>query len=1264
MDSASDDSTEVQAQPGQLKSGATTPGDGYSSDEDKSPTRPGSFLRSVKDKLKNRGEKEKRSGTTGADNAGASAAAPRPPPGFSGPPVHAPPGTAQYAQLHPPRPAKMVQIVSLYLERQFGQIENGDPNSDLVPTRLLPLDIAQTPHITTADCVMTQIWRDATLQLIRNGSMTHGELVNAYNLLGLAPIYADKDPNASAMWQDSEAFMDSPAPPWSPIEPRAEENPGSTEPLPPGTDLHDNADDQLRNKLAATQEKMRRLEIALAAERDRVQVGHRRQQELQGEAGQAIIYKEQRDQYKGERDEFQDRLDQFNRFEDDGQFYGSGAARFSSNPRHPRNTRQACYDARRARRDSYDSQQEERSRPGARAQAEHGRRSPSASPDREEPPSPWRPRPYREQTRSASRDARSQSSRRSSPDSRSTSRHRHEGSSRSHRRSSSGPRVTFDPRGSLRDDQFHHLHDARPDADERRRLREDRRREEEERERRPYLKTHESKALDSALFTATRLFKKAEKNSKIPDFPADTVVKMVNRATELYIELEAQFGARLETDKQKKDYDYLSRLVVKLGAYTPRARGERAKAPQWDGQSATLGRHLDRIDKVCRTFHEDDSKLSWLESSLNRSSKKAISHCKTYEAARDILYQMATNSESIIANCRNQLTSLPIPSTLAEEEANLARAVNILGMANSADPKFRLTCDDATRAFQLFLKDGRSIHLGRLQDIKREAEYNQGTDMPNVAVPVREYINYIRNEARRYNAVMAADPRVEANVVSARPVALNPGEGSGRRHAQGKPAPKAAAQHTREPKPRSANGQFTKENNKKCIFCFTHSHSEHQYYNCVAICSLAKDKKPVPKDMCKSCLKLPAGPGCANDHCCSELSSSGRPLDYRCQRCGIHRLIGTCTRCLGIAEKTKARLSKKGSETNVRAVHVIPATTTVNRVVANNAVLGSTITPTEVVKVAVKNGKVVNAVLLYDSQAESTLFSPSLMQICETRVEYEPLTVCGVGAKTKHDTTTIATAHILGRGQKYKIDGIALIHPPAKPKFWQVPEEWQRVKRERRFAKQVAEVPTQHTILVGIDFKYPPVHVAKHRVPVMINGLRLMRSHLTGLLMGSGIPPGSYYPDATNTNKTKPPKPIVYLNAASLDDYQGDIPDLDDDFVISDDDATPEPESQKRKLDRDREPVITSTVSRKACKREPGSYWEPGSYCRNCVIAQAPCAAHAPYPDHAQPRPMPGHHDLVHDFTQPIHGFTEDVHDFSGPIDGINNRFTEITASS
>ena len=43
---------------------------------------------------------------------------------------------------------------------------------------------------------------------------------------------------------------------------------------------------------------------------------------------------------------------------------------------------------------------------------------------------------------------------------------------------------------------------------------------------------------------------------------------------------------------------------------------------------------------------------------------------------------------------------------------------------------------------------------------------------------------------------------------------------------------------------------------------------------------------------------------------------------------------------------------------------------------------------------------------------------------------------------------------------------------------------------------------------------------------------------------------------------------------------------------------------------------------------------------------------------------MPGHHDLVHDFTQPIHGFTEDVHDFSGPIDGINNRFTEITASS
>jgi hypothetical protein len=187
--------------------------------------------------------------------------------------------------------------------------------------------------------------------------------------------------------------------------------------------------------------------------------------------------------------------------------------------------------------------------------------------------------------------------------------------------------VTFDPRGSLRDDQFHHLHDARPDADERRRLREDRRRDEEERERRPYLRTHEAKALESALFTATRLFRKAEKNSKIPDFPPDTGVKMVNRATEIYIETEAQFGARLETDKQKKDFDYLSRMVVKLGAYTPRTRGERAKAPQWDGQSATLGRHLDRIDKICRTFHEDDTKLSWLESSLNRSSKKSISHC-------------------------------------------------------------------------------------------------------------------------------------------------------------------------------------------------------------------------------------------------------------------------------------------------------------------------------------------------------------------------------------------------------------------------------------------------------------------------------------------------------------------------------------------------------------------------------------------------------------------------------------------------------------
>ena len=796
MDSASDSSAEVLLQPEQLRSGMSTPGDGYSSDEDKPPTRPGSFLRHVKNMLKNRGEKEKRSGTTGADGAGTSATAPLPPPGFSGPPAHAPLGTAQYAQMNPPRPLKMVQIVHLYLERQF---EDGNPDSDLVPIRLLPFGIAQTPHISTTNCTMTQTWRDEALQLIRNGTMSHGGLVHAYQLLGLQPLYADKDPNASAMWQDSAAFMDSPAPRWTPIEPRAEEDPGSPEPLPPGTDLHDNHDDQIRNKLAATQEKMKRLEITLAAERAMVQAGHLRQQELLGEAEQAIRFKEERDKYKEERDEYHNRLDDFNCFEDEGQFYDGGAAR----SRGARNTRQECYDTRRARRDSHDSQQEEGSRPAARAyptppshgpppysRTERRRRSPSGSPDQAAPPSSWRARPYRDQTRSASRDARSQSSRRSSPDSRSTSRHRHEGAGRSHRRSSSGPRVTFDPRGSLRDDQFHSLHDARSDADERHRLREDRRRDEEERERRPYLKTAEVKALESAMYTATRLFRKAEKNSKIPNFPPDTVMKMVNRATEIYIETDAQYGGRLETDKQKKDFDLLSRMVVKLGAYTPRARGERAKAPQWDGQSATLGRHLDRIDRICRTFHEDDTKLSWLESSLNRSTKKSISHCKTYESARDFLYQMATNSESIIANCRNQLTSLPIPSNLAEEEANLARAVSIMGMAHSADPEFRLTYDDATRAFSMFLANGRPIHLGRLQDILQKAVYDQGTDMPNVAVPVQEYINFIRNEARRYQAVMATDGRVEASVVVARPVALNPGDSSGRRHAQGsKPAP-------------------------------------------------------------------------------------------------------------------------------------------------------------------------------------------------------------------------------------------------------------------------------------------------------------------------------------------------------------------------------------------------------------------------------------------------------------------------------------------
>jgi hypothetical protein len=637
------------------------------------------------------------------------------------------------------------------------------------------------------------------------------------------------------------------------------------------------------------------------------------------------------------------------------------------------------------------------------------------------------------------------------------------------------------------------------------------------------------------------MLERAAKSGVDRTAPHAFITKQAATASGLLIQVDAEFGENLSAS-QKVKWEQCLALMMELAKYDVKANSGSRTVPTWNGEPLTLRRHLQKLDYCTEGIEQEENKLLFLERSLPKMSKDLINHCVSYADAREFLQKMAHNPQAVAVNMRSKMMSLTPAETNVEEDLNIQSSVKYLGAALQAQPLFDLAHVDAVRFLLCMTTNSMPTHLAKLETMLTEEIKKQGIDAPNLARPMYEYLERLKNSYQLHHAATQMDPRVNRNSANVRPAHLTGPAGGG----GGNVNPPAGAG--------AGGGPSTKVKNKLCPFCKTTWHKEGHMWQCAELFLFVKNKRELPPQMCECCMMLPKSDKCKASTCCDTLSRSGTPLDFRCKVCKVHRNIGKCAGCLEGATKRREKTltwMKKGMDgKRGNQIHVRAAALSTSRLVVNECVLGAALTPCEVIEAILPSGEVIKISVLYDSQAEITLMSPTLFDLCSPRRHHDPLTIHGVGANITYDHTDKGTIVLLGEnGNEFKVEGLIQDHPPAKAKKIFLPHKWFRMKTKNLFAEQVAEAPTPYSILLGAEVSFHPLPViGNNGLQESIGSLRLLKSQVTGKFLCSGIVSKDVYPGMDDTDGSTglhvtAARAVIHIDCTQEDDTSEDTLD-------------------------------------------------------------------------------------------------------------------------
>ena len=603
--------------------------------------------------------------------------------------------------------------------------------------------------------------------------------------------------------------------------------------------------------------------------------------------------------------------------------------------------------------------------------------------------------------------------------------------------------------------------------------------------------------------------------------------RLTVKASEILADIEVK-SLRVLTGAQLDRIDMCMEMIQKLSKYDSKGvNNDIRRIPIWDGDNQSLSRHLARVDELTRHMKNDALRLVGLEQSLPKYKRYAVAQSGSYEKARATLQLMAHGTQSIATKQMALMLGLTPPRTPEEQDHNLLLAVQYLGIALEAMPRFALYQMESIRLFQIFTSESRPLHLAALNAMIDAQAAKQEDDQPNMAPEIFQYLTKARNASALERSALQMDARTSnATVQASRAQLEHVPKAKGGRDRAGQDKAGKGKDDGRKGGGGGGRSPYGPPDHPICPTCKTGDHNPRCMWMCAGLITIAMSGGTLPTGPCKCCLSNPPTDRCRSKQC---HSFNGVAREFLCSQCRCHKNIGSCGTCKKAMVQTKEKLSLRAGknfekvsrpQTDQRAAHLM-VETSARPAVFNGAAVGTTLTASEVVTAENEEGELFDVSILYDTQAETSMFSPSLTDRCNPRQHADRLTVTGVGAKIHHSFTTKGTLKLHGQnGARFDLEGMILDHPPARPKPIFLPLKWFKQKKRNMFARQIADNPTPYHILLGAELPWHPLPViGKDGKPEVVGQLRLFRSQLTGKLLCTGIPPKSYYPSLHDTEQ-------------------------------------------------------------------------------------------------------------------------------------------------
>jgi hypothetical protein len=299
----------------------------------------------------------------------------------------------------------------------------------------------------------------------------------------------------------------------------------------------------------------------------------------------------------------------------------------------------------------------------------------------------------------------------------------------------------------------------------------------------------------------------------------------------------------------------------------------------------------------------------YLLSSLPIAKQDMITHCSTYDKARDHLKAQQQDPGAVALTLRSKLMSIPPTNSVIKEENGIRLAVELLGKAMQARPSFYMHTFECISLLNfMYNKALMSVKHEELHRLGKDEAKEQVRDDPNMAEVMYKFLIDLRNNSQSTRAALLMHQGIggqDLNVMAThmRAMAAQSGEtqdqGGNDGHAGGGGA-QADGEENEQPMPAQPR--------PVCNWCDKTTHNIRKMYLCENILGYRNRHDSLPDWLCRQCLQKKRQK-CDGSGSCAEWTSwdGQRKGSHCCSTCKVHKNLGTCATCLQSEVKFKEK---------------------------------------------------------------------------------------------------------------------------------------------------------------------------------------------------------------------------------------------------------------------------------------------------------------------------------------------------------------------